>query len=846
MTGTGRPHRGATQVLPLLIAAILVAALPASPPPAWAAAPVPAVAGSPTAVAAEDLTGGDPFGEHTPVLVVMDTSGSMEEDSGVRGTRIQAARAATLDLVGALRVGHPFGLVSYPGGSDVSGCTTGVVQHPVSSLDPIVASAAVRRLSPDGDTPTGPALNHARQLLEAAGYVHGTIVLVSDGEANCGRGPCAVAKSIRDAGFDVVVNTVGFAVNGQAEDELTCVADATGGTYISVTDEQGLTDALASAATAHLSVSVNAPDALTIAAGDVAADPSAAGTFEVLVGSDGRFPAADTRVTLALNAGPGISNGVLVPTPVRFLGNLAPGQQRTVPITTRPDQAYDDVTWTVTVTARNARPVRLTGRLGVEDTLDRAKLGPLFDDVDRVAVVGDSYSSGEGAGDYESSTPSRCHRSFNQYAAQLWGKDATTLIACSGAVTSDFWRRQRHDGEDGSADPQLSALRNVATGSNSPQAVFVSIGGNDAGFGDWGFWCAAFTACAPLHATPGGPVLSITAMLEAALGVQQDVFRVIRAIDAAVNDQEALAARDGQVAPIVVVPYPRIMPRAGTGVGSCFYGFSAGELNAVNQFLDALNDAVALAAYQWRNGEGRRRPIYVAEPIIESFQPDHTVCEGEGTGSWARTFTKDMGNINDLRTMPAEEKQELLHPNTEGHKAMARAIVAWSNTPGARPVTPANAALDYDALAQDVADPQWWTTALEWLPAVMWPEGWLMDVSGDATLHATGFGPGVEVVVSLQSTTTTLGTARADAGGAVDLTVRVPRWVEPGTHHVRFFGPGPDRGMREVRQEVRVASRGTRAWLLLGAGGLLLLACASLRLRGGRRPSTPAAGDGSG
>jgi lysophospholipase L1-like esterase len=83
-------------------------------------------------------------------------------------------------------------------------------------------------------------------------------------------------------------------------------------------------------------------------------------------------------------------------------------------------------------------------------------------------ALGDSYSAGNGAGNYISSSGD-CHRSNSAYPA-LWASahspSSFTFAACSGAVTSDV------------TGSQLGGL-NSSTG-----LVTLTIGGNDAGFSD--------------------------------------------------------------------------------------------------------------------------------------------------------------------------------------------------------------------------------------------------------------------------------------------------------------------------------------------------------------------------
>src|SRR5215467_4973953 len=81
-------------------------------------------------------------------------------------------------------------------------------------------------------------------------------------------------------------------------------------------------------------------------------------------------------------------------------------------------------------------------------------------------ALGDSYSSGVGAGSYISSSGS-CDRSTKAYS-QLWANAnapaSYTSVACSGAKTSDV------------INGQVSALSSTTT------LVSITIGGNDVGF----------------------------------------------------------------------------------------------------------------------------------------------------------------------------------------------------------------------------------------------------------------------------------------------------------------------------------------------------------------------------
>ncbi len=372
----------------------------------------------------------DPFGEYTPVVVVLDTSGSMGEtipgsaatDRIVDGTRLDAAQSAVLDLIGGLGADQSFGMVAYPGRSAqvVDGCSIGRREVALGPLDVAYASASVRRLTADGNTPTGPALQHAADVLNEAGHTSGVIVLFSDGESNCGSVEvCDVARSIRSSGLEVVVNTVGLTLGVDAERDMRCIAEATGGRYTPVTDLEDLSDAMVEAGRSRLTAEAAVPSEFPVVISTSSTGPVATVTASVT----GREAAKDVRISLLVSDNSGRPGAVLVPRPVRFLGNVASGQKVTAAVEIRPDDAtpLGPVRWTVTVSAANAPPHVLTGTSVVVDTLSLDALGPLLRDAERVVVLGDSYSSGEGIGNYLPATDGdACHRSTLNYGGALW------------------------------------------------------------------------------------------------------------------------------------------------------------------------------------------------------------------------------------------------------------------------------------------------------------------------------------------------------------------------------------------------------------------------------------------
>ncbi|WP_046780628.1 SGNH/GDSL hydrolase family protein [Streptomyces yangpuensis] len=173
-------------------------------------------------------------------------------------------------------------------------------------------------------------------------------------------------------------------------------------------------------------------------------------------------------------------------------------------------------------------------------------------------ALGDSYSSGLGAGNYDG-TSGNCKRTTRAYPA-LWAAahspQTFAFTACSGARTGDV------------LSGQLGPLN------SGTDLVSITIGGNDAGFSD------VMTTCVlQSESTCVNRVNQAKAYVDSTLPAQLD--QVYNAIDS-----RAPAAR------VVVLGYPRFYKLNGT----CTAGLTEGERAAINGAADHLNAAIAKRA----------------------------------------------------------------------------------------------------------------------------------------------------------------------------------------------------------------------------------------------------------
>ncbi|CAN5246660.1 hypothetical protein BH23ACT9_BH23ACT9_10630 [soil metagenome] len=170
----------------------------------------------------------------SPVLLIIDASGSMNADDGTGRPKIEAAREALHALIDGLGTESNVGLRAFghrtPNTDRDAGCADTELLVPVARGNSDALRTAVDGLSASGFTPIGASLLEALgDLPEAA---ERTIILVSDGLDTCAPpAACDVARDIVAQGVQLRVETVGFQVDAAAEAELRCIAEVTGGTY---------------------------------------------------------------------------------------------------------------------------------------------------------------------------------------------------------------------------------------------------------------------------------------------------------------------------------------------------------------------------------------------------------------------------------------------------------------------------------------------------------------------------------------------------------------------------------------------------------------------------------------
>jgi lysophospholipase L1-like esterase len=255
-----------------------------------------------------------------------------------------------------------------------------------------------------------------------------------------------------------------------------------------------------------------------------------------------------------------------------------------------------------------------------------------------IASLGDSYSSGEGAGPFERATDvhigNGCHRSSKAWP-RLLGVPVENHFACSGATTADFYSGQKRGILAAPDDTgQLDRLRALA-GRESISKVYVTIGGNDLGFGRIIRDCVVYDCLRHMDSHE--------------LPKLRD--KVVPAVTKALADAKSAAA-GGQV---ILVGYPNLVPGPGSTFANCGW-LTDKEKPRVWKLEDALDSALAGAA----------RDAAVSYVSVRDALKGHELCTKD---SW---FFPVAGTAA-ARSLKLVNQQQG-HPNARGQQAIAETV----------------------------------------------------------------------------------------------------------------------------------------------------------------------------
>ncbi len=314
--------------------------------------------------------------------------------------------------------------------------------------------------------------------------------------------------------------------------------------------------------------------------------------------------------------------------------------------------------------------------------------------------IGDSYSSGEGAGDYIEGTngdtlvnlnecgrtaecsstvcyPSmysaacygvvegnKCHQSENAYSAVIYSNNPFagdySFGACSGAIRDDYLN-DSHDPENANQGPQQSYM------TDDTSLVTMSMGGNDFGFAPVLENCVKGNCFVDRTCKPSGrsQTCSYAINEESLAEKEQEIYDQIWGVTdddgnkvspGLVDLWDDMRADAGDDTRIMIIGYPQMFPDDPTNSvgGGLLVSMFAGDINpteqeAINQLANYINNQLAAAA---TTSGANVEYVDVTDAL-----------EGHEAG------TKDPW-IHDVDGIVGQS-QESFHPTAEGNAAMA-------------------------------------------------------------------------------------------------------------------------------------------------------------------------------
>jgi Ca-activated chloride channel family protein len=182
-------------------------------------------------------------------MIVFDASGSMAGNT-VQGlfsdiTRIDEVRKALAEVLPGVTRFRKIGLITY-GPGPYGQCNISLDFRPMPNAAQQIMSV-VNGLNPAGKTPLVDAVKQAADVLDYR-TSKGVVVLLTDGEETCGGAPCELGKFLKANGR-LTVHVVGYQLKAfrwtgaQSFLDVKCLAEETGGLYITAENRQDLIEA---------------------------------------------------------------------------------------------------------------------------------------------------------------------------------------------------------------------------------------------------------------------------------------------------------------------------------------------------------------------------------------------------------------------------------------------------------------------------------------------------------------------------------------------------------------------------------------------------------------------------
>ena len=223
------------------------------------------------------------------LVIILDASNSMWGQTEGRH-KIEIARESLSTLIKTPAVqAEQMTLVTY--GSQRKGTCNDIKAFPAGNSDTLLQQ--VTNINPKGRSPIAAALTQAAELGKR-------ILLISDGQESCGADPCTIARQLKTTHPELQIDVLGF--RDDAESQLHCIADNTGGQFALASNAKALTSLLNASSLRSQPETTNIPEIppdtpgkleLTLGAGD--APEKLSGSFLIYDENDNHITSFTAR-----------------------------------------------------------------------------------------------------------------------------------------------------------------------------------------------------------------------------------------------------------------------------------------------------------------------------------------------------------------------------------------------------------------------------------------------------------------------------------------------------------------------------------------------------------------------
>ncbi len=175
------------------------------------------------------------------MVLVLDASSSMWGQIDGKA-KIEIAKEVMAELIDQIPADFQTGLTVY-GHRRKGDCRDIEMVIPLGPHNAAAMKAKVQGISPKGKTPLSDSVKMAAKALRYT-EERATVILVSDGLETCDIDPCALAAELAMSGVDFTVHVIGFDISKEDQGRLRCLADKTGGLFLTAGNAGSLRNAL--------------------------------------------------------------------------------------------------------------------------------------------------------------------------------------------------------------------------------------------------------------------------------------------------------------------------------------------------------------------------------------------------------------------------------------------------------------------------------------------------------------------------------------------------------------------------------------------------------------------------